>query len=302
MKHGILYTLLLLSYYTSLQSQTGVRSKSPAEIAFDAGYLHKAISLLREELAKDTLNYSTNYNLACNYALVHRKDSAFYFIDQTFALEKGFNMLTDPDFFNLINDPNWKIVENEISEPYLKANPNFDKELVIQLARMQITDQAFYYHLKLTGTNPHGQDSVLAKHYWHLKDSLNQLNQAELEEIIRTKGWPLISTTGNQGSSTAFLIIQHADLEKQKKYIGTITDLAQKGEARWPDVALMTDRILIREGKKQLYGSQVNPSTHSVLPIEDEINVDKRRAEKGLGPLAEYLTYFGINYEAPKQD
>jgi hypothetical protein len=38
---------------------------------------------------------------------------------------------------------------------------------------------------------------------------------------------------------------------------------------------------LINDGKKQLYGTQEGP-------IEDEAHVDQRRAEMGMGTLAEY--------------
>jgi hypothetical protein len=34
-------------------------------------------------------------------------------------------------------------------------------------------------------------------------------------------------------------------------------------------------------------------------PIEDEERVDARRASVGLGPLAEYLKHFGLEYKPP---
>jgi hypothetical protein len=59
----------------------------------------------------------------------------------------------------------------------------------------------------------------------------------------------------------------------------------------WPGTDL-EDRVLVGEGKKQLYGSQVVagpdglPRLH---PIEDPENVDERRRAIGLPPLEEYL-------------
>ena len=32
----------------------------------------------------------------------------------------------------------------------------------------------------------------------------------------------------------------------------------------------------------------------------DEVNVNKRRASVGLGPLEEYAKYFGVDYVLPK--
>jgi hypothetical protein len=36
------------------------------------------------------------------------------------------------------------------------------------------------------------------------------------------------------------------------------------------------------------------------FPIQDEANVNKRRASVGLQPLEEYAKFFGINYVLPK--
>ena len=68
---------------------------------------------------------------------------------------------------------------------------------------------------------------------------------------------------------------------------------------------MLEDRILVRNGKKQVYGTQLHsgPDTGGKLvlaPIEDEEHVDKRRASVGLMPLKEYLKHFGIEYTPPK--
>jgi hypothetical protein len=56
-------------------------------------------------------------------------------------------------------------------------------------------------------------------------------------------------------------------------------------------LASLTDRVLLAEGKKQLYGMMFDTKDGTLVPkpIEDEANVDKRRAELGMQPLAEYL-------------
>jgi Family of unknown function (DUF6624) len=60
------------------------------------------------------------------------------------------------------------------------------------------------------------------------------------------------------------------------------------------DYALLLDRVLVAEGKPQIYGTQAKnfdqwKGGEPVFdPIEDEANVDKRRAEVGLFPMAEY--------------
>jgi hypothetical protein len=139
-------------------------------------------------------------------------------------------------------------------------------------------------------------------------DSLNRLilhsdslNLIKVQKMIDSYGWLGKSEVGETGNQTLFLIIQHSDLTIQEKYLPLLKKSVAKEESNAYDLALLEDRILVAQGKKQLYGSQVkrNPQTnqYEVLPIEDEKNVDKRRKKMGLEPLAEYLKGFGITYK-----
>lgn len=133
------------------------------------------------------------------------------------------------------------------------------------------------------------------------QDKIDARNIARLEEIIKQHGWPGKSLVGEEASKAAFLILQHSDLTRQEKYLSLLKKAARKGDTRPADVAMLEDRILVRRGKKQIYGTQVHsgPDTGGKLvlaPIENEKDVDKRRASVGLMPLAEYLKHFGIEY------
>lgn len=69
----------------------------------------------------------------------------------------------------------------------------------------------------------------------------------------------------------------------------------------------MEDWVALRQGKNQIYGSQIgkDPETgaYYVSPLTDPVNVDKRRAEVGLGPLQAYLDNWNLswNVEAYKK-
>ena len=56
-------------------------------------------------------------------------------------------------------------------------------------------------------------------------------------------------------------------------------------KARPEQLALLEDRVALAQGKKQIYGSQIHQDPKSgkyfVAPIEDEPNVNKRRAAVG---------------------
>ena len=118
-------------------------------------------------------------------------------------------------------------------------------------------------------------------------------NLAWLKGVVASKGWPTKSMVGPDGALGAFLIAQHAsDLEFMNACLGHIREAYKAGEAEGQWVALMTDRLLIlREKKQQLYGTQLTAKDGKLVPqpIEDEANVDARRKDLGLPPLAQYL-------------
>jgi hypothetical protein len=129
-----------------------------------------------------------------------------------------------------------------------------------------------------------------------LMNETDAMHSKRMSQIIDKYGWPTISEFGPEAAQYSFLIIQHADLATQKKYFPLLEKAAQQGEASLANVAMMKDRILMREGKAQLYGTQLSGMNNLMMlyPIEDEANVDKRRKEMGLGPLDEYLQGYGI--------
>jgi hypothetical protein len=137
--------------------------------------------------------------------------------------------------------------------------------------------------------------------------AVDQKNRARLKEVVDKYGWPGKSLVAKDGAHAAWLLVQHADgdLAFQKRCLD-LMKAAGKEEAAAEDVAYLTDRILIGEKKKQMYGTQLQQQDgrFTPQPIEDEANVDKRRAEVGLQPLAEYLKTAQTEYDklAGKKD
>lgn len=120
---------------------------------------------------------------------------------------------------------------------------------------------------------------------------LDQKNVTSLLEIVSTNGWPRQSVVGDTGSTAAFLVLQHSDLKLQKEYLSEIEALADTGEIKMEFLALLRDRILVSEGRPQIYGTQIyfNHLGAHASPIGDVERVDIRRAKVGLPPLAQYL-------------
>lgn len=119
------------------------------------------------------------------------------------------------------------------------------------------------------------------------------LNIKKVKEILSNHGWPEQAMIGDQGNITICNVLQHADQETREQYIPMMKQavLDKKLEARF--LVRAEDRIATDKGELQIYGGQMKyyPQTKSfnVWPVYDPINIDKRRAEIGLGPIAEFL-------------
>lgn len=115
------------------------------------------------------------------------------------------------------------------------------------------------------------------------------------------EGW-VVKNLIRHYNRVLFLVIQHADLATQENYFPLLQESVDKGESSQSDAAMLQDRILMRQGKKQIYGSQVvfnKTGGQEFYPIEDEKNVNLRRAKVGMQPIEEYAIYFGIEYKLP---
>jgi hypothetical protein len=137
------------------------------------------------------------------------------------------------------------------------------------------------------------------------QEVIDKKNMKRLEEIVDRYGWPTISMVGKEASEAAFLIVQHADLSSQKKYFPLLKAAVARKEARPDHAAMMEDRILMGEGKKQIYGTGLRTDDLTkelkLWPIENEEEVDARRAAVGLPPMAQYLKMAGLEYTPPKR-
>lgn len=106
---------------------------------------------------------------------------------------------------------------------------------------------------------------------------------------------------GNAANQALFLVIQHADLATQQKYLPMMRDAVKNKNAQGGALALLEDRVALREGKKQIYGTQIGTNLETnksiVSPLEDPDNVDKRREKIGLPPMAHYVKRWNIVWD-----
>lgn len=119
------------------------------------------------------------------------------------------------------------------------------------------------------------------------------LNIKKIKEILGKSNWPEPAQIGAQGNLTICNVLQHADQETREYYIPMMKQavLNKKLEARY--LVRAEDRIATDKGELQIYGGQMKyyPETKSfnIWPVYDPVNIDRRRVEIGLGPIAEHL-------------
>jgi hypothetical protein len=110
-------------------------------------------------------------------------------------------------------------------------------------------------------------------------------NTQVMKEIIAEYGWPGETLVGTMGAQAAWLLVQHADHDRefQKQCHHLLETAVKSDEAQAQHLAYLTDRICVGDGVPQIYGTQLD------YPITDLEHVDERRAVMGLDSLAEYI-------------
>lgn len=133
--------------------------------------------------------------------------------------------------------------------------------------------------------------------FWKVKRQISSENVEWLKQQLTQIPWFTISKYGEDASLAAWLIAQHADDDQawQRKMLEMLDKQRENGEFQPQYYALMKDRVLVNSGKKQVFGSQgrcTSSGRWEPFPVEEPANVDQRRAEMHLEPLANYRKRF----------
>jgi hypothetical protein len=298
-----------------------VRIVCAAQSAEYLGQIKKADSLYKvKDFKNSAIAYSfafksngwrglTNdrYNAACSWALAGNADSAFFQLERI-ANKVNFSnyshLMTDSDLNNLHSDRRWKPLLDLVKQNKEKAEVNLNRPLANQLDSIYVEDQK-YRQMIVNLESKFSYDSREMKDLWKTIREKDSINLIKVTGILDKYGWLGADVVGQQGSAALFLVIQHADQKTQEKYLPLMREAAKNGKANPANLALLEDRVALAQGKKQIYGSQVHRDNktgkYTIPPIEDEANVNVRRASVGLGPLEEYLKNWNIEYKLPKK-
>lgn len=159
-------------------------------------------------------------------------------------------------------------------------------ELRDELLRMEREDQAVRAALSSAPMPTKDAESRML--------STDAANTARLKEIMREHGgFPAAADVGRDGVAAAWLLVQHADRDPafQQQILPQLAGLGEADGISREQIALLTDRVFLAQGKPQQYGSQYsgNPGDRLVMrPVEDPARLDERRARMHMMPSATY--------------
>ncbi len=138
------------------------------------------------------------------------------------------------------------------------------------------------------------RDSIMAASLQ--MNAVDQENQAVVFGILDKEGWP--AGLCSLANSAIFLVIDHAALPAQEKYSPMVKEKADEGIIGKGDAATLQDRILMRKGEKQIYGTQTasvrkdDGTVYYLWPVENPDKLDELRKEVNLPPIADYIAIF----------
>ena len=135
-------------------------------------------------------------------------------------------------------------------------------------------------------------DGSLHEGYHPRMQAVHEHNAHRLEEIVSQQGWPGRALVGDDGAEAAWLIVQHAiGLPSfQRRCLELLQSAAIHKEAPSWQPAYLLDRILVFEGKPQVYGTQFDRDQHGEMnccQVEDPADLNARRAAIGLDSIEE---------------
>ena len=291
-EHLTLFGVLVL--FMSMIGVSGVKAQT-ALTSTDTLRYTKEIDRLKNLLEIRGMNVAVVYRLACDYSLIGAVDSSLHYLN--FAAENDLiiiEALADADLENTRKSESWNEIEKRISDIWYEYYPDGNLDYAVALIKLYNEDQLLQSDLNET-KKKYGDYSAEMRKASEEMSRKDTGNMRELDSLIEKYGWPTQNMVGEPQLNSALTIILHSDLAHQKKYLPFVEESFRNGELKGRYLASLTDNIRFAEGKDQVYGTQLNynDSTrkYELYPVEDELNLNKRRIAIGLDSIHDYIGY-----------
>lgn len=189
-------------------------------------------------------------------------------------------------------------------------SPEEAKTLLAQLSSRQnripnkkLRDELIKLVNKTEGLIFHGIEGKLANENLRKRvDEARIENNVRLCQVLKEFGWPTSNEVGTEGVGAMIYLVRNSrQPELQADLLPVIIAAVKRGDAEKGEVADLVDRMRVDAGRKQLFGTQVKVINGFLVlaPIDSEAQVDDRRKQFGLPPLADHLRELQREYQTP---
>ena len=198
-----------------------------------------------------------HWNIAAAYIVMGQpKDTIFNFLIKSKEVDeskfcqialinsKALHGIENTKFYKLFGD-RYKALVGDCSEAMKLKEPDtleiipegLNKKLIYKLREIDKLDQTDRY-------NP------------AIQKPLDDRNIMAIEAIIEKYGYPGRKLVGEKYESIAWLVIQHAELPYQEKYLPLIHKAVLNEELSETPLKMLIDRIYVKKTGLQIFGSQ----------------------------------------------
>ena len=312
---------LFINVTTVMGQQCRINYVNPHELLKELSELRyqkrydEVLQLLEEkrQTTDSLLDICYFHQVACYLSLKGDTITPFLFIDSTLQLNSfPENIISEVDFIPLQKTQQWNILMDTLIQIYLSRYPDItNKPLSVELWLMSIEDQKS----RTLRQNTYKNKIEINSKEWKLSQKkfreMTYSNANFMAKWVENHNWVYYSEVGKEAGDAALLFISHTNNKKiQQKTLPAIKQAVEIKEADPYYYAITYDRYCSDIRRKQFYGTLIYRhgisgtlatgivmSEWKLAPIEDEKNVDVRRAELGLQPLKDYVKKWGIDYE-----
>lgn len=302
-----LMTLILFVMGLSIQAQTFQELIKRGDSLYQQEYFLESAKAYQNALEVEEGTTNEYYNAACSWALAGNSSKSLYYL--CLAAEKGWDNLShldkDPDLISLHALKDWKTIREMVKENIKTNQSDLDLGLKTHLEDIYVKDQTLRWLIG-DAESKFGNGSDHMDYYWSLISKQDSINEIQVIDIINKNGWVGIDLVGEKANKALWLVIQHSPIEVQEKFLPLLKESVKLGKSNGSHLALLEDRILMRNGKPQVYGSQVITDKETgekrVYEIKDPEYINQRRKSVGLGPIENYLETWNIKWTVKQKE
>ena len=271
-----------------------------ADSLFFKGQYAKSSDLFEKAFQqRDCISGYHLYNGACAAAMAGKTDIAFSRLFARMAKEPDWfsdNIESDDDLARLHTDSRWQTLRDSMQSRKERMERHYDIPLRLKLLKIRESDQNIRHQfMQAFSSEPRNQqlvDSLTRE--MHRIDSLNQMT---ICDILDHRGFVGRSVVGD-ACETLWLVIQHAPLELEKKYLPVFQKAVAQRDLMPLQVAMMEDRIAMFEGRPQKYGTQMHEDANGKMvlwELLDTVEVDAL-LQRGDSCMRQYNTYEALGF------